>query len=600
MRGSNPNTLWAEAFLDELVRAGVRHVVAAPGSRSTPLTLAASRRAPLRVTAVVDERSAGFLALGVGRATGRPAAVVTTSGTGAANLLPAVIEASQGEVPLLLLTADRPRRLTDTDGNQSMDQLRLFGAFPRAFFHVGPPEVEASSLDYLRSLAGRVVGLATGAPPGPVHLNFPFAKPLEPGESPGDLPPDLARAHPLSLAGRPGEEPMVRVPSWSFRVDEEEMDDLARLMAESGRGLVVAGPVPDPEVVGPRVLALAAAVGCPLLADPLSGARFRPAKGARVVAHYDLFLRSDELRRELAPDWILRIGGSPTSTAVLDLLSECREARQVVVDGGHRWKDQRARAHRYLRAAPGPVLERLLASPFQEADPGWLEGWAEAERRTQQVLDETGVVGGSAGGQEKDVLEGEILAAVAAAVPEDGRLFVGNSMPVRDLDAFAPPRDAAFEVFGNRGASGIDGLVSTTLGVALGSGAPTVGVLGDLSLFHDMNGLLCMRDLRLPVVLVVVNNDGGGIFHTLPVREFEPAFTELFVTPHGLDFRKVAELYRLPFHRAETVGELEDVLEETLARKDPLLLEIRTRGEESHARRREIVELVRRRVEEPG
>jgi 2-succinyl-5-enolpyruvyl-6-hydroxy-3-cyclohexene-1-carboxylate synthase len=584
VKEANPNTLWAETLMEELARSGVREVCLAPGSRSTPLVLAAARQPELRLFPLVDERSAGFFALGLGKATGRPAAVVTTSGTAGANLYPAVIEASQGDVPLLVLTADRPRRLSDTDGNQSMDQLRLFGGFPRAFFHLGSVRIEDPYLAHLRAVAARSVAAARGAPPGPVHLNLPFEKPLEPGPEEGDTVRDPV--------------PALRIPPRRFRVEAREVDRVADLLARARRGLIVAGPVPDGHVVGPRALALAEATGFPLLADPLSGARYAPKGGATVPAAYDLFLRSPEVARILAPELVLRVGGSPTSAATVDYLRNQDDAAQVVVDQGFRWKDHTGRVQGYLQGAPEEILDRLAERASGTRDPEWLQRWEEVEGRALAVLEGWGLGrfrkkdGGAGEGREPEegILEGAILAAVVRTLPEGASLLVGNSMPIRDLDAFAHPREERLRVVGNRGVSGIDGLVSTALGLASGSKGPTVGVLGDLSLHHDMNGLLAMRDGRIPAVLVVVNNDGGGIFHLLPVRDHEPPFTELFATPHGLDFRLAAELYRIPFHRARSVEELRTVLARALARDEPLILEIRTHREETHRRRRELVE----------
>jgi 2-succinyl-5-enolpyruvyl-6-hydroxy-3-cyclohexene-1-carboxylate synthase len=307
-----------------------------------------------------------------------------------------------------------------------------------------------------------------------------------------------------------------------------------------------------------------------------------------VVGGYDLFLQSRGARRALEPDLILRVGGSPTSRALLESLVEWKGATQIVVDDGHRWKDHPATAHEYVRASPGPLLEGLARGASYASDPGWERMWEEAEARTRTVVRGRG---------PGELLEGEILAAVVETLPEGGNLLVASSMPVRDLDAFGVPGDRVLNVFGNRGASGIDGLVSTTLGIAVGAGSmgevwPTVGVLGDLAFYHDMNGLLALRSLGLPVILVVVNNDGGGIFHTLPIRHHEPAFTRFFATPHGLDFGVAAELYGIPYALAGSLEDFEKALEKALASGGPGIVEVRTRREATHARRRRLVQEV--------
>ncbi len=606
MRRGEENAVWARTFMDALATAGVKEVCVAPGSRSTPLVLAAAADTRFGTFSVVDERSAGFFTLGIGKATGRPAAVITTSGTAAANLYPSVIEASLGEVPLLVLTADRPHRLRDTDGNQAMDQLRLFGPYPRAFFEVAPPTLDEPSLRHLRGLAARAVSMAQGQPRGPVHLNFPFEKPLEPDpESPIGQEVVESRGGNGGAAGRRGLG--VEVSVGRSVVGEGELARAAGVIQEAHRGLIVAGPVPNQEEMGPAVLSFAASTGFPVLADPLSGARYSADLGATVVGGYDLFLRSPEARESLTPDLVVRVGASPTSSALLELLSESKSAVQLVVDDGHRWKDHLASSRHYVRASPeawlGGVSERIQKAPKGE----WLELWREAEDRTRTVLEKL-ERGESLGGEPEvgELLEGEILAAIVDGIPGHSNLLVASSMPIRDLDAFGFPRSKELRVFGNRGVSGIDGLVSTTAGIAIGSNsevptgsgprrapaAPTVGVLGDLALLHDMNGLQVLSSIGPRTVLVVINNDGGGIFHTLPVRDFEPAFSRFFATPHGLDFEKAADLHGIAYSRAASLAEFKALFAEALGSGSSTLLEIRTDRAKTHEARRRLVDAV--------
>jgi 2-succinyl-5-enolpyruvyl-6-hydroxy-3-cyclohexene-1-carboxylate synthase len=600
MSRSGLNAAWSEAFFDELARIGITDVCVAPGSRSTPLVLAAARDGRFRMVSIVDERSAGFFALGSGKARGLPAVVITTSGTAAANLYPAVIEAAQGEVPLLVLTADRPHRLRDTDGNQAMDQLRLFGTFPRAFFEVAPPRMDGPSLRHLRSLAARACALAQGPPKGPVHLNFPFEKPLEPeldGASTGGVE--------ALAGGRSESRPFVRVTLGRPETSEEELNRIRELVEGNERGVIVVGPTPDASEVGPAALALGAATGFPVLADPLSGARFGPSQGAHVVGGYDLFLRSKPVRDALCPDLVVRVGGSPTSAGLLDYLGESVGAHQLVVDSGSRWKDHLAAASEYVSGDPALTLRRLATDVRTQRDPRWRALWGQAESRARAALKDLELGG---------IMEGEVLAAVAETLPDRAALFVASSMPIRDLDAFAFPSPKQLTVYGNRGTSGIDGLVSTTLGIAFGTAGevgglaldgslpaesaearddvPTIGVLGDLAFFHDLTGLLVAKSLDHPVVFVVVNNNGGGIFHTLPVREHEPAFSQFFSTPHGLDFEGAAGFFGIPYVRAGSVEELAERLLEALDRGGVRILEIQTQKEMSHALRKGVLTAV--------
>jgi 2-succinyl-5-enolpyruvyl-6-hydroxy-3-cyclohexene-1-carboxylate synthase len=617
------NAVWAGVFLDEVARAGVRDVCISPGSRSTPLVLACARDPRFRTFVHLDERSSAFFALGVGKASGRPALVITTSGTAAANLFPAVVEAAQAEVPLLIATADRPHRLRDADANQAIDQLRLFGPSVRAFFEVAPPEVGDAPLRHLRTLAARSVALAVGLPAGPVHLNFPFDKPLEPplGNDAGHDASRDTRAERTVVAlpgGREGGRPHTHISRRRATVDRSDVERVAKLLAGCARGLVLAGPTEEPAALGSAVRRLARVAGLPLLADPLSGARFGVGSAeANVVAGYDLFLRDPAIRREMTPDLILRVGTTPTSAAAHVLLDECGGALQIVIDGGARWKDHHSDVEEYVRSYAPAFLEALsehlaegaerkgtvdaerteaagaARSDAATARREWLECWRRAEELTR------GAVEVELGGE---FFEGTVLSTVVAALASDESLFVSSSMPVRDLDAFGAPGDAPFAVFGNRGASGIDGIVSTALGVAAGGGGRVTAVLGDIAFYHDMNGLLAARDHGLDVTFVVIHNDGGGIFHMLPIREHEPDFTPFFATPHGLDFRHVARLYDLPYARVEGAEGLREALVRRAESSSEdgegkstgcRIIEVRTDREQNRRRHLEAVEAVR-------
>jgi 2-succinyl-5-enolpyruvyl-6-hydroxy-3-cyclohexene-1-carboxylate synthase len=559
------NSVWADALLQELARSGVRELCVAPGSRSTPLVLAAARADAFRLRVFLDERSAAFFALGVGKGSGMPAAVVTTSGTAVANLLPAVVEACQSETPLLLLTADRPHHLRDSDANQAISQPGIFGAFTRAAWDLPQPRVDGPALLHLRAVADRAVAAALGAPAGPVHLNLPFDKPLEPSEDAGDVPPDFPESQALALQGRDA-APLVRISRRRAAASESELERLADLIDAAERPVLVAGIAAEPGRLGPVATRFAAACGMPLLADPLSGARFGPSHGSARIAGYDLFLRDAEIRERLRPDLVLRLGAAPTSASLLRWLGEAGGAVQVVVDDGGRWKDHQNTASLYV-AADGPnTLESLMSRVGAPAPLSWRRRW--------DVVDRAAARGAWAAPGPRH--EGHVAAAVVDGVESGDVLFVSSSMPIRDVDAYGAPREEGPGVFGNRGASGIDGIVSTAAGVAAGTGLRTVVLLGDLALLHDTNGLLSVREEGVELVLVVVNNDGGGIFHMLPVREFEPPFTELFATPHGLDLAHLARLHGLPHTRVESLDGVEEALRVGLRGRGSRMIEVLT------------------------
>lgn len=575
------NTSWARAFVDELARAGVREVVLAPGSRSTPLVMACARDDRLTVRVHLDERSAAFFALGVGRASDAPAVVITTSGTAVANVFPAVIEASLAAVPLIVLTADRPHRLRDADANQAVDQVRIFGTYPRAFFEVAPASESDAALSHLRGLAARSVAMASGPAAGPVHLNFPFEKPLEPAEgaeSPGDA------ATTSASVGRPDGAPYVRIATGRIAASPSDIDGLADSL-DSPRGVIVAGPSNQPDRLGASVLELAARTGFPVLADPLSGARYCASSGARRVSAYELFLRDARVAEALEPTMVLRVGAAPTSAALQEWLTRHAGVPQCVIDAEGRWKDHRAAASHYVEADAPSVLSTLVGRVAQSADDEWLRSWSSAESATLAVLtDDPG-----------PPHEGTVLASVVAAVPVGASLFVSSSMPVRDLDAFAHPREGHMKVFANRGASGIDGIASTAFGVASQVAGPTVCVVGDVALFHDQNGLLWSREPDAPVVFVLIDNDGGGIFHMLPISEHEPHFTEFFATPHGLDLRHAAEMHGIEC-RDVAIGDIGGGVTAACEGGRTVLLRVRTNRSDNVARHRAIADEVARRT----
>lgn len=565
---ANRNDLWARALLDELARAGVRELVLSPGSRSTPLVLAAAEDGRFRIRVQIDERSAAFLALGMGKATAFPAAVITTSGTAVANLLPAVVEAHLSETPLLLLTADRPARLHGADANQTIEQAGMFGSHIRLFADLAPSDLSEGSLRHLRSLASRAVATAVGSPAGAVHLNLPFDTPLEPTPVGDGLPEALARGETAGSGGRPDDAPWTVHLAHRHPPSRAALDLVAEALAASRRPLLVAGILPRPWETGPLLRRSAAQLEIPLLADPLSGGRYRSAEveegttpagagDATMIGGYDILLRESKLREALRPDLIVRVGAAPVSTLLTDWMASLEGVPHILVDGGGRWKDHTGSVTHSIPSDSGAFLEALLDHPLPAReegvrptfDPEWLSLWQRAEEGVVQLLNQT-----FAPGSDGDPFEGMVAARVVQGIPEGELLFVSNSMPVRDLDTFVLRSERGLTVLGNRGASGIDGIISTAVGASLATGKRVTALVGDVALLHDANGLASLREPDARVVLVVVNNDGGGIFHFLPIRNFEPAYTPYFATPHGRDFRHLAELHGIPHRRVDFRG----------------------------------------------
>ncbi|GAA0535784.1 2-succinyl-5-enolpyruvyl-6-hydroxy-3-cyclohexene-1-carboxylic-acid synthase [Halorubrum ejinorense] len=623
MTAPNRNVLWANALVDELVAAGVDAVVASPGSRSTPLTVAAASHEEIRVYSQLDERSAAYFALGRARRTGRVTPLICTSGTAAANYHPAVMEASNARVPLLALTADRPPELRDSGANQTADQEKLYGDAVRFYKDLPEPAAEDRALRSLRTTVARAVATAEGADQGPVHLNVPFAKPLEPTPVPGDVPDDLPE---LAEYGRDG--PYVDVTPGAPEPGDDEVRALATALGEAERGLIVAGPADPPGIDPESVTALAHATGFPVLADPLSGLRYGGhTRVAPVVGAYDAYLSADlagdgegsEDWRD--PDAVLRLGASPTSKRLRKYLAETG-ADQYQVDPAGRWREAEFAATDLVVAEPSRLCARLSRHVRGgSGDPGWREQWEEADRTAAAVHARDADVEGDGNGDAESTAadagfhEGDALRAVADALPDPATLFVSNSMPVRDLDRFVGPTTANVTALGNRGVSGIDGIVSSALGAGVGTTDDLTLVLGDLALYHDANGLLAIDRCDADATVVTINNDGGGIFHKLPIEAFDPPFTDSFKTPHGLAFEPLSEFHGLEYARIDARPEALAERGETPAeRADAVaadvtaavsraheaagshLIEVETAAEASHRTRERLAAAVERAV----
>jgi 2-succinyl-5-enolpyruvyl-6-hydroxy-3-cyclohexene-1-carboxylate synthase len=559
------------AFTDALVRAGVGHLCLCPGSRSTPLALSAARHSGLRVWSLIDERSAAFFGLGLAKVLRAPVALLSTSGTAAANFLPAVIEARYGRVPLVVLTADRPHELRDRGANQTIDQIKLYGPHVKWFADVALPEASAAMLRYARGLAAQAVATAQEGAPGPVHLNFPFREPLVPARADSASAPEGDRTE-SAVAGRPSHTQVshsLRAPDPGFV--QTLVHDLTRVT----RGLIVCGPHDDP-LLPETVTAAAAALGFPVLADPLSQVRSGPHDRSQVIDAYDVMLRAESLAKALAPEVILRVGAVPASRPLLQYLERHDRARQIVVDGGGGWNDPMHRATEVVWADPRLLCERLAealgplrARPSDGAVRAWLELWqrlaARARGALRERLDEVA-----------EPFEGKVFAELSALLPEGAVLIAGNSMPVRDLDTFFPGVPRAIRCLGNRGASGIDGLVSTSLGAAAAGAGPVVAVLGDLAFYHDQTGLLAARLHALRATIVLLNNDGGGIFSFMPQAEVPEHFEALFGTPHGLDFSHAARLYGAVHARPDDWGAFRAAVDGGLVGQGVTIVEVRT------------------------
>ena len=551
----NAGTAFATALFEEWGRAGVAGVCICPGSRSGPLAIAAAQ-SELRHWVQLDERAGAFFALGLAKALREPVALLCTSGTAAANFAPAVIEAHYARVPLLVLTADRPPELREWGAGQTIDQQRLFGSHVRWFAEVATPEASPERLRYARALAARAAELARGRPAGPVHLNLPFRDPLDPRPVPGEVPPELAERDPLAAGGRAA-APYTRLRRGRVVPTAEELGDLAARATSSQRGAIVCGPWDATPRAAAAVAALGERLGWPLLAEATSPLRHLDAP-ARVET-VSWLCGDASFAADTRPDFVLRVGAAPTGKALARWIEGAAEL--VVADPDALWHDPAHRVGEIHRAAPEDLCGALLeALPEGRGAGDWLERFRRADAAVSRALARS-LEG------EDTLLEPRVVSELAAGMPPDALLYVSSSMPVRDLDAFWPAGSPGPRVLCNRGANGIDGMVSSALGAAA-AGQPVVLLCGDLALLHDVSGLLAAQRLQLPLVVVAVDNGGGGIFSMLPVADFGEAarFEEIFRTPHGHDLRALCEGAGLAATRIESWPHFRSALKEAGAK----------------------------------
>lgn len=547
-------------FVQELWRAGVRHVCISPGSRSTPLTMSIARDGRFRVWSLLDERSAGFFALGLARKSGSPVALVCTSGTATGNYLPALMEAKESRVPLLVLTADRPPELHHVGSNQTVDQGKLYGTHVKWYLEMPVPDSTQNIIDHARATVWRVMACAQAAPAGPVHINWPFREPLIPPTAPGS-----DAQHDARVVG------MHHLYDVSLEPSSEALEALSALLSRAERGLIVCGPLDEPGFPE-AVTQLARRWNVPIFADPLSQVRCGAHDIGQVVDTYDLWLRSQRHADSLQPDVILRFGQTPTSKVLGQYLSRQTQARQVVVDETEMWRDPFFTATDVVRANPTRFSERLAEKLAPTTDSAWTDLWLEGNQRLRQVVDQI---------QEDSAwFEGRVFVELSHLLPAGATLFTGNSMPVRDLDTFFGRRDNDLHLVSNRGVSGIDGVVSTALGVSAVSAGPVVLVIGDISFYHDLGGLLAATRHGLKILIVLIHNDGGGIFSFLPQAEHADTFSH-FQTSHGIDFQKAVEMYRGHFERVNDWQEFQGAVDAGLERAGVSVVELRTDGAEN-------------------
>ncbi|WP_167629619.1 2-succinyl-5-enolpyruvyl-6-hydroxy-3-cyclohexene-1-carboxylic-acid synthase [Listeria valentina] len=553
-------TTYLSAFVEELVQAGVKDTVISPGSRSTPLALLFAEHPTLKIHVDVDERSAGFFALGMAKASKRPVVLLATSGTAVANYLPAVAEANLSQIPLIVLTADRPHELRNVGAPQAMDQIHLFGTHVKSFTDMALPEDSEEMIRYAKWHGSRSVDIALKTPRGPVHVNFPLREPLIPILDPSPFAATDKKRHHVHIY-------------YTHEVLEEEALSKMVQACNGKKGLFIVGPLNKKEIET-KFIETARNFGWPILADPLSGLRSYGELDELVVDNYDALLKSDAFKKEMEPEIVIRFGGMPVSKPLKIWLESLSHVRTFVVDPGAAWRDPVKGVTDMIHCDERFLLEALKEAKVKQPE-HWLNRWQSHNQAARRVLEEhmTSI---------DRLEEGQVVYELRKQLPEEAGLFIGNSMPIRDVDTYFMQTDKKVKMLANRGANGIDGVVSAALGASTVL-QPMYLLIGDLSFYHDMNGLLMAKKYKLNLTIVVVNNNGGGIFSFLPQSKESKYFETLFGTATDLDFRYAAALYDANYEEVFAVEAFRDALDKAAYHKGLDIIEVHTNRHENKA-----------------
>lgn len=567
-------TAYIAAFVAELVQSGLTDVVVSPGSRSTPMAMVMAEHPGLKLHIHVDERSAAFFALGIAKVTNKPVAILCTSGTAAANYFPAIVEARYSRVPLLVLTADRPHELREVGAPQAIDQIHLYGHHVKWFAEMALPDKNNEIIRYARTVCARATAIACQAPAGPVHLNFPFREPLIP-KLDGDL---------FQLDERP--KGYVNVRNGELSISDEQLKEVVSKLDGNEKGIIVCGNIAD-ENFADAVTRLSEKLNFPIIADPLSQLRSGHHNLKNVIESYDTFLRNEDAKAYLKPDVVIRFGAMPISKALTIFLKENHNAEQYVIDGAGGWRDPAALSTEMIFCNETIFCEKLLNSIEPVSSIQYLEKWQEMNRLTKANM-----------ALMKDVTslsEGRLFYHLADFLPEEATLFVGNSMPIRDLDSFFTNNNKSIKVLANRGANGIDGTVSTALGAALYS-KPLYLVLGDLTFFHDLNGLIAAKLYNIDIHIILINNNGGGIFSFLPQSQHPKNFELLFGTPLNIEFEHAVKMFNGNFTKINDWEHFDSVMKQIQKNSGIHVYEFTTNRDSNLKEHREFWSIVSREI----
>ncbi len=560
----NRNTVWCDLFVEELYRNGVRYVCISPGSRSTPLTLAFAQHPGIKTYVIVDERSSGFFALGIAKKTGSPVAVVTTSGTAVAEIYPSIIEAYYQRIPLIICTADRPPHLRMRGANQTINQVNIFKNQIRFFADIGLPDISWKGLKNFKGKINDGLQTALEKNIGPIHFNFPFEKPFEP-----DTPTDKFDAELLNRFSNLDLQTTLNKIKIGIN---SKIPGIIDLINKKEKGIILCGyKVYDPDLVK-MIDRLSHHTGYPIIADGSSSLRFGTHNKARIVNNFPAMVRSKEFLNNFKPEIIIQFGGSPTSNVVLDYFKNC-DAIKIIVNKFGDKNDPSLTAKFFLKIDELEFSDMIIKQKIKRTNI-WQNRLSELDKKIETAkklfFNKTSFN-----------FEGSIVKSLVDILPNDCNLMVSNSLPIRDLDFFASSNNKKINLFVNRGASGIDGINSTALGIASSSNKPTVLLTGDLAFFHDFNGLHISYKYKIPLIIILINNNGGGIFESLPISRYGKLFTENFVTSLNLEFANFVKAYKGEYFEAKSLNQLKKKLFNSTRVKKLSVIEIKTDSKKS-------------------
>lgn len=575
----NRNIFWTNTFVNELVSLGVKYACISPGSRNTPLTYAFAVNKKIKSFVHIDERSCGFFALGLAKASNTPVAVVTTSGTATAELYPAIIEAYQQRVALIICTADRPPELLDRGANQTINQNNLYKNHIRWFIDTGLPEPVLKKIKHIKAAAGKAIYESCIRSRGPVHLNFPFKKPFEPDSFTDEITKDL---YDFSNQFLTNKKELFSRRNGTLKEEEKNIlaekwfCELAKYFKKFRKGLIIAGPENYNPDFHKNCQIFAEKLGYPILADGASQLRFGKHSKKNIISNFEGFLRDEKFSDKIEPEIIIQFGRTITSKALDQYLEKLSSPRYMINEFGD-WFDPSNKTTAVFACKPYLFCEKILQLFKDEKfnhDMNWLKQFNNAEEISSKL--------------KKTIIENSefpnesrIISEIINTIPDESQIMISNSMPIRDFDYFATPTQKEISIYNNRGASGIDGIISTALGIAAANNKPTVLLTGDLAFYYDLNGLLAAVKYSIPIVIVLINNNGGGIFEVLPISKYGKVFKDFFITPHNLNFEPFVKGFGGNYELATNWQDLNTRLNQVFKKKIFTVIEIKTEAEKS-------------------